>query len=747
MSCLSNGFQNIVYVLVLFFAVIFIYGIVGFYLFSTNDPFHFGNVMLSCLQFFCLTTLENWSTVTYTNINGCDSYNSEYQYVLPSGVDVSKPVHTHFGKFYLPNCSNPEKRPILASVTLLSYIVINGYMLRELCLAVVAIGVDRRLSELKFFSLFGDEINDVRYLPPGVPSHQRLSIEEYHHKYEYITDKLRVVWGLKKTESQNVTSKFVLTWSKIRYSNISRIAKHILEDYRFSICFGMMMLLDSGLVFIESYAGQSPESIAFHSICEVFFIIQVILTFLQRFSSFTSENLKSFLNDKPAMIDFILTVIFLVPILQPYNPRFNTLKYLRVIRLFRFLLLWSTFNRSLSVAIDSFTTSYIAVCYVMCIIVITYLFYAVAGVLLFKKVNPFYFSSISKSLLTLLQIMTMDNWSDIMRKSIFGCHLYGYNTGVTFYDNTCQSTETGMGWWSPIYFVSFLIINANVLVSFVIGILISSIQLLKQSTDDHDDIQARIDYTFRRLQLDKAQMPDFIELFEFLDVRREATTVFDDLRPIANILDVPIQEIFEIFLVVDLDKSGKVDFAEFCEFVTLVGRKYADRGEAIFKSREKPTATDIYEGNTTLSLDQSLLVSPVRVAGTCPRSPYNQLRYDQLESQQNAVNAAHSRFPYSNSMKQRMQSKRGFESFRTRLAFSSFAKIVPMLSQEFVITNYEGSVRLDHRRQQFQLVSPDHRHSGPSSPEFEKDFPVYPVTYDALDDAVGDLPVEGHQNV
>lgn len=606
LSCLSSGFQNVYYVFILFFTVIIVYGHIGYFLFRHNDPFHFGSILMSMLQFFCLTTLENWSTVTYINLEGCNAYSSEYQYTPPLGVNVTEPLNTHFGTFFLPNCDHPQAKPVATTIVLLSYIVINGYMVRELCLATVAIGVDRRLSEIKFFSIYGDDVIDARFLPPK-QNNDYTPDEIYERDFEFITKRLRIIWGFPSDEENpngalSSSPKSILhgeyLWESIKYTHrkikqtsfwiwLSQGCEYVSNHYIFAIVMCITIILDCLLVFIECLmSNESASSISMHLFFQILFTIYIIIQIIAHFPSFTEENMKKFLSNRKVMTDIALTILFFIPAAAPHTPNIRVLKYLRIVRLFRFLYIWGQYNVALSSAIGAFRTSYVAVFYIIIIIYILYLYFAIAGVLLFKDVNPYYFSTVSRTILTLLQVMTMDNWSDVMRKSILGCHYFGYNTGIESYDNTCISDSPGMGWWSPIYFVTFLVLNANVLVSFGIGVLISSIHLLRHSKDEEEDIVARVNCTFDRLELSYDLQKPLLELFDSFDNRKIANTVFDDFKPMTDILDIPIHDIMDIFFLVDLDKSGQVDFAEFCEFMTLLGRKYSDKKESIFKHRK-----------------------------------------------------------------------------------------------------------------------------------------------------------------
>ena len=80
--------------------------------------------------------------------------------------------------------------------------------------------------------------------------------------------------------------------------------------------------------------------------------------------------------------------------------------------------------------------------------------------------------------------MTQDNWSDVMRTCMYGCSNHAYDTGLPKFDNLCTMENTGVGWIAPIYFISFMIVSAMVLMSLVVGVIITSMELLREDVNE-----------------------------------------------------------------------------------------------------------------------------------------------------------------------------------------------------------------------------------------------------------------------
>lgn len=76
----------------------------------------------------------------------------------------------------------------------------------------------------------------------------------------------------------------------------------------------------------------------------------------------------------------------------------------------------------------------------------------------------------------------------------------------------------------------------------------------------------------KRYGLDTATVDMLLNLFERLDKDGDASLSFDEADPVFTASDYNEKDTFDFFMMVDKDKSGKIDFAEFCEMITLVGK-------------------------------------------------------------------------------------------------------------------------------------------------------------------------------
>ena len=102
------------------------------------------------------------------------------------------------------------------------------------------------------------------------------------------------------------------------------------------------------------------------------------------------------------------------------------------------------------------------------------------GVHLFAANDPVHFSHLHVSLLSLFRVVTLEDWTDIMYISIYGCNNYGYS------DNPQLCTApVARPFVAPLFFVSFVLLGTMIMLNLFIGIVISNMTDLHKKTDLH----------------------------------------------------------------------------------------------------------------------------------------------------------------------------------------------------------------------------------------------------------------------
>jgi hypothetical protein len=105
------------------------------------------------------------------------------------------------------------------------------------------------------------------------------------------------------------------------------------------------------------------------------------------------------------------------------------------------LLSWITDLQVIMLSIESSTRPLL---YVVGMMFLMFFHFSVAGVLIFKRNDEFYFGTLYRAMNALFQVCTLDNWGDIALKNMYGCDQYGLTPDWEEVDAMCQ-TPLGLG--------------------------------------------------------------------------------------------------------------------------------------------------------------------------------------------------------------------------------------------------------------------------------------------------------------
>jgi voltage-gated sodium channel len=125
-TALLKSIPSMIYVTILLSLLFYMYAVAATFLFSGNDPVHFGNLQLSMLSLFRIVTLEDWTDLMYTAMYGCDVY----------GYGVMEEL-----------CTNPQATPLLGALFFVSFVLIGTMIVLNLFIGVIMSGMDEATAE------------------------------------------------------------------------------------------------------------------------------------------------------------------------------------------------------------------------------------------------------------------------------------------------------------------------------------------------------------------------------------------------------------------------------------------------------------------------------------------------------------------------------------------------------------------------------------------------------------------------
>ena len=168
----------------------------------------------------------------------------------------------------------------------------------------------------------------------------------------------------------------------------------------------------------------------------VFFTIEILIRI------FAERSLINFFKDGWNVFDFLIVSISLIPIGGAES--IFVARLLRIVRILRIITVVPAFRH----IIDSLIQTIPRVGFIALLMFIFIYIWGAIGTLFFDEINPERWGNIGVAMLTLVQVATYDDWAAIMRELI-----------VVY----------PVAW---IYFVSFIIVNAVVLLNMVIGVIV-----------------------------------------------------------------------------------------------------------------------------------------------------------------------------------------------------------------------------------------------------------------------------------
>ena len=168
----------------------------------------------------------------------------------------------------------------------------------------------------------------------------------------------------------------------------------------------------------------------------IFFVIEILIRMI------SERSLIKFFKDGWNVFDFLIVTISLVPISNVESV--FVARLLRIIRVLRIITVVPAFRH----IIDSLVKTIPRVGFIALLMFIFMYVWGAIGTMFFGPVDPEHWGNIGLALITLVQVATYDDWAAIMSNVI---EVYPY------------------AW---IFFVSFIIVNAVILLNMVIGVIV-----------------------------------------------------------------------------------------------------------------------------------------------------------------------------------------------------------------------------------------------------------------------------------
>lgn len=242
--------------------------------------------------------------------------------------------------------------------------------------------------------------------------------------------------------------------------------KKIADDPRFTNFITAIILLAGLVVGIETVPYMVDTfATPLHIINEVIlwiFVAEVVV-------KMGAEGTKPwrYFYDPWNIFDFLIVAVCFMPVDASYVAVLRLARLLRVLKLVRAL-------PKLQILVSALLKSIPSMGYVALLLGLLFYVYACAAVFLFRDNDPVHFDNLPLAMLSLFRVVTGEDWTDVMYIAMFGCANYGYD-GI---EHLCTNSY-GYPWFSALFFVSFMLLGAMVILNLFIGVIMGGMDEAK----------------------------------------------------------------------------------------------------------------------------------------------------------------------------------------------------------------------------------------------------------------------------
>ena len=233
-------------------------------------------------------------------------------------------------------------------------------------------------------------------------------------------------------------------------SVLSDKLRSIADSRRFNYFITFLIFLTSFLIGMDTYPSIHDRYGAIIDTVDGFILACFVVEILIRFGA---EGLRPwrYFSDPWNIFDFLIVGICLLPL------HTGSLAIIRLIRVLRVLRLLKAMPR-LRMIVQGMLNSISSIGYIAAMLFMHFYLFAVLGVCFFGDADPVRFGRLHSTMLTLFQVITLENWPDTM-------HL----------------VRQVFPWWGPAYFIVFIIVGTMVIMNLFIGVIVSSMHEAVQS--------------------------------------------------------------------------------------------------------------------------------------------------------------------------------------------------------------------------------------------------------------------------
>ena len=537
---LAAGMTSIFVILFLLFLVFYMYAIVGIVIFQPNDPTHFRSLDVALLSMFRIVTLEDWTDVMYVNWYSCAKYG-----YTEGTVDASF------------RCSNDDSHGVVSIMYHVSLVLGGSLVMLSLFVGVITTSMqeesDRYHERQRDLSLRQKMLANKRQQQRDrrVRTIVECALRGDAAALASTIDAMRQekANGAADADADADTALG-------RYVRFAKRVDAFVESDRFNYLSGAVILLASVLIGIrvDPALDKNAAVVVLDLLCLLYFTVEVVVKMVacgKRPWAFFLGGWNNF--------DFLIVVL---------SWYYSKMKVVRIVRLLRVSKFASAFPQ-IQVIIEGLISGLASVMYILLLMLMQFYMFAIIGMMLFKKNDPWHFGSVARTFVTLFRCATLEDWTDVMYINVYGCHRYPENPtndGSGYADLTGMGCDpVARGWVAAAYFVAFIIIGSMVTLSLFVGVVTAGMQDAANSLREKTTERKELDVIRRQFGASDTDVELLSKVFDFFDLDGEGTMTIEELEHVLSFVGRGVKEadLKDIMKSIDTNGDGIVARPEF----------------------------------------------------------------------------------------------------------------------------------------------------------------------------------------
>ncbi len=311
----------------------------------------------------------------------------------------------------------------------------------------------------------------------------------------------------------------------LKYLQLASLCKSIAENKNF-VSFVTCIIVLAGIVVgfqTDPRIYASPELVETLNNLNILILSVFTLECVLKIIGFGLNPLAYF-KDNWNKFDFLIVVGSYVPGAGSLLIILRLLRLLRVLKLVRSL-------PQLAVILNAMILGLGSIGYIGLILFLVFYVFAILGLLLFSGNDPWHFGSLHMAMISLFRIATLDAWAEIMYVNVFGCNRYpGDRYSILDNKEHRCSRPRGLGMAAALYFVLFVIVGSQVILTLFIGVVTTSMDQVSEAQKAKIKLEDRVARVAEKYELAQWQIDNFRECFDLLDLDKGGTIEEEELK-------------------------------------------------------------------------------------------------------------------------------------------------------------------------------------------------------------------------